>query len=301
MMQRPHKRQTQKIHYNDDIIPQFAHSSYQIKLKTVDAEDIQERHIQPQTLNRITETLGAINTVGRYLVNMTRNSDGTQQSSGDLPGALYTISKNVLGRNVTDTIAPFVREVVPVLAPKPAKPAKPAKPVIIITTPRPIIITTSTAPPVLEQDSAPKIGTGVNSASRTCTSPDGTKGICDDLSNCPQLLLNLGGLRQSLCFKSLFVPGVCCPIDTDDVGVVTTTNRPLILTARPVEPTRTTPAFLVESTSLKPRPQEIPSSSLDILSNNTLMVDSEGKFRIVPGVIAFVRQMPTLSFNIGSK
>lgn len=33
----------------------------------------------------------------------------------EVPGAIYTISKNVLGRNVTDTIAPLVREALPVI------------------------------------------------------------------------------------------------------------------------------------------------------------------------------------------
>lgn len=46
---------------------------------------------------------------------------------------------------------------------------------------------------------------------RPCTTPKGQQGNCDDLSDCPSLLLDLGNLRQSICFKSLFVPGVCCP------------------------------------------------------------------------------------------
>ena len=29
--------------------------------------------------------------------------------------------------------------------------------------------------------------------------------------DCPLLLVNLNVLRGSICFKSLFVPGVCCP------------------------------------------------------------------------------------------
>lgn len=92
----------------------------------------------------------------------------------EIPQAIYTISKNVLGRNVTDKIAPIVR---PLVSGK-----------------------------VTLSDQA---GGG-----KTCTTPDGTDGFCDDLSNCPQLLLNFSHLRQSLCFKSLFVPGVCCPLKT---------------------------------------------------------------------------------------
>jgi hypothetical protein len=71
------------------------------------------RHFGPDTIYRITETLGALNTVGRYLVNMTRGDTSTQLSE-DVPSAIYTISKNVLGRNVTDSIAPLVREALPV-------------------------------------------------------------------------------------------------------------------------------------------------------------------------------------------
>lgn len=70
------------------------------------------RHFKPDTIFKITETLGALNTVGRYLVNMTRNKEATKVSE-EVPNALYTISKNVLGRNVTDTIAPLVREALP--------------------------------------------------------------------------------------------------------------------------------------------------------------------------------------------
>ena len=57
-----------------------------------------------------------------------------------------------------------------------------------------------------------------------CRTPDGRPGRCEDLSTCPGLLLDLSHLRESLCFKSLFVPGVCCPITT--TSTVLTTPRP---------------------------------------------------------------------------
>lgn len=144
--------------------------------QVVDGEE--GRHLfgpgRRQTLAAITETLGAINTVGRYLVNITRGgeSEGDKPDAKDLPGAIYTISKNVLGPNVTDTIAPLVRGALP--------------------------------PLVTPQNDT--------TAARPCTTPDGHRGTCDDLSSCPQLLLDLSSLRQSICFKSLFVPGVCCPM-----------------------------------------------------------------------------------------
>lgn len=64
-----------------------------------------------------------------------------------------------------------------------------------------------------------------------CFTPDGRPGKCDDLSNCPGLLLDLTHLRESLCFKSLFVPGVCCPLSEHSSAA--TTQRPLKLTTRP--------------------------------------------------------------------
>lgn len=77
----------------------------------------QGRHFRSDTIYRISETLGAINTVGRYIVNMTRGVETNSDLSEEVPSALYTISKNVLGRNVTDTIAPLVREALPNVIP----------------------------------------------------------------------------------------------------------------------------------------------------------------------------------------
>ncbi|XP_068081874.1 proclotting enzyme [Anabrus simplex] len=136
------------------------------------------------SLTSLSETLGAINTVGRYIVNMTRERDDLPAPSRELPAAIYTISKNVLGRNVTDAIAPLVRGALPPL------------------------VNLAGGKVTVEEGS----GSG-----RTCSTPNGDQGICDDLSNCPQLLLDLSGLRESICFKSLFVPGVCCPAPKNDI------------------------------------------------------------------------------------
>ena len=44
-----------------------------------------------------------------------------------------------------------------------------------------------------------------------CTTSKGGVGRCMDIQSCPILLVDLNVLRSSICFKSLFVPGVCCP------------------------------------------------------------------------------------------
>lgn len=85
------------------------------------SSDEESRHFKPDTISTITETLGAINTVGRYLVNMTRGGgEGYNKISEEVPSAIYTITKNVLGRNVTDTIAPLVREALPIIQDSPS-------------------------------------------------------------------------------------------------------------------------------------------------------------------------------------
>ncbi|KAJ1521036.1 hypothetical protein ONE63_002747 [Megalurothrips usitatus] len=202
-----------------------------------------------QTLAAISETLGAINTVGRYIVNYTRGdgggsgggggggvgltttllgtptvlSDGTEHEdqrrpgrSDDLPSAIYTISKNVLGRNVTDQIAPLVRVVgAPLVTMTTGKVVtdhhgqRPASTIL-----RPVSVSTQLAPVRLTTAAPAALTTTTTTTSREppggvrpCTTPDGSTGVCDDLSTCPQLLLDLANLRQSICFKSLFVPG----------------------------------------------------------------------------------------------
>lgn len=117
-----------------------------------------------------------------------------------------------------------------------------------------------------------------------CRTPDGKRGTCDDLRNCPGLLLDLTHLRESLCFKSLFVPGVCCPITEN---TVLTTQRPLILTTRPtttrpslfLNPVTTTtkrplvPVFTISSSVATESPNSAVSNyPLEVLGN---FVDSD--------------------------
>uniref|UniRef100_A0A0K2U4G1 limulus clotting factor C n=1 Tax=Lepeophtheirus salmonis TaxID=72036 RepID=A0A0K2U4G1_LEPSM len=44
-----------------------------------------------------------------------------------------------------------------------------------------------------------------------CTTPNKGNGKCLDIQYCPILLADFATLRKSICFKTGFVPGVCCP------------------------------------------------------------------------------------------
>ncbi|BET02075.1 Tryp_SPc [Nesidiocoris tenuis] len=223
-------------------------------------DDGEGRHISRDTLKTITETLGAINTVGRYLVNYTRSEPTVaplpeRTGDQDLPGAIYTISKNVLGRNMTDTIAPLVRGL----------------PIGKVTKP----------------------GGGGNS----CQTPQGAQGTCEDLSNCPQLLLDLASLRQSICFKSLFVPGVCCPVGSGSASQhqqqVTTTRPPAIYVS-----TTTRYPTVIRPVTTRPtyqRPPINPDEDLYQQSSNECGVPEVAKFRVVGGEEALPGRWPWMA------
>ncbi|XP_063984761.1 proclotting enzyme-like isoform X2 [Diachasmimorpha longicaudata] len=256
------------------------------------------RQSEPRSdpLMTISETLGALNTVGSYIVNMTRGVD-SESPPKELPSAIYTISKNILGRNVTDSIAPLVRGVTLPLRPSATSAAAPEAQ------------STTTVETVINRDK--------EAASSTCTTSEGTPGKCQDLSNCPQLLLDLTKLRQSLCFKSLFVPGVCCPVDKGDGSNVSPgTGSSVSESGRPPRPQRpakpVTPrpiplypiATSTVSTVLKPLPVGNGSNGLDgvdSIENNFIQDDEEcgvrnaGKFRVVGGEEALPGRWPWMA------
>ncbi|XP_015589532.1 proclotting enzyme isoform X2 [Cephus cinctus] len=266
---------------------------------------ISENVEQIDPLITITETLGALNTVGSYIVNMTRGVENSDNPPKELPSALYTISKNILGRNVTDSIAPLVRGV-----------ALPLRPVSSTG-----ISGEQSAEGIYEKDKES------SSAPSACTTADGGPGKCQDLSNCPQLLLDLTKLRQSLCFKSLFVPGVCCPLDKiigdagsngeSSSGVISPGSesgvRPQRPPHRPTRPSTPRPIPLLPITTTTVRPVgevvTVPDSSsnssgfetIDTIDNNFIQDDEEcgvrnsGKYRVVGGEEALPGRWPWMA------
>lgn len=116
-------------------------------------QDDGARLLSQSAFSRISETLGALNTVGSFLVNITRGGNGEQHHRGDMhlisssipstaisenklppdtfsnddlldsevvvssttqqsmPNAILTLTKNVLGQNMTKTIEPLIKRV----------------------------------------------------------------------------------------------------------------------------------------------------------------------------------------------
>lgn len=70
----------------------------QIRPPHVHLVKIEEEQTDP--LATLSETLGALNTVGSYIVNVTRGMENSNSPPKELPSALYTISKNILGELV---------------------------------------------------------------------------------------------------------------------------------------------------------------------------------------------------------
>ncbi|XP_060821214.1 clotting factor B-like isoform X2 [Bombus pascuorum] len=235
---------------------------------------VEQEREQPDPLVTITETLGALNTVGSYIVNMTRGMENSSYPPKELPSAIYTISKNILGRNVTDSIAPLVRGVALPLRPIPTDSSSSfSSSSSSSSSSSPSSSFSSSSAIEINQESKEKESV---ISSVGCTTADGYPGKCQDLSNCPQLLLDLTKLRQSLCFKSLFVPGVCCQstgkIDTNGtspiVGSISTSGiesaihpplRPPIRPTKPHQTPRPIPLFPVASaTAVTTAPTNLP-------------------------------------------
>lgn len=124
----PHRRSDILSEY----VPEYLVESRRTRRQ--DDDDQSSRLISSSAFSRISETLGnflknltgrktpqpitenpdlgALNTVGQYLVNMTRGQDASSASvagSDSVPDAILTLTKNVLGQNVTKTIEPLIK------------------------------------------------------------------------------------------------------------------------------------------------------------------------------------------------
>lgn len=78
-----------------------------------DDDDGEEgRVLSSSAFNKISETLGALNTVGHFLVDMTRGQPPTHSAdnSSSVPDAILTLTKTVLGQNVTKTVEPLIKK-----------------------------------------------------------------------------------------------------------------------------------------------------------------------------------------------
>lgn len=200
-------------------------------------ENQEERGLSPVAFSRISETLGALNTVGQYLVNVTRGESAPiihtsgSSSNDNVPSAILTLTSNVLGKNLTNTIEPLIKQMGN-LGQSNSSSDKSSK--RIDSTSKDKKKAATKDPPQATSKSEAKDN------EHRCRTPDGQPGKCQDLSSCPSLLLDLGHLRDSLCFKSLFVPGVCCPVRE---STILTTQRPIVQS--PVRPETTTSASLI--------------------------------------------------------
>lgn len=106
----------------------------------------------------------------------------------------YSLSSSLLGHNLTQAVAPIAKSV--------RKSVSESVPAVSFGDGR-IVIDLPGAENEVRTEAPP----------RPCTTPSGGEGTCQDLSDCPDLILDLTNLRKSVCFKSLFVPGVCCPLE----------------------------------------------------------------------------------------
>lgn len=107
----------------------------------------------------------------------------------------YSLSSSLLGLNLTKAVAPIAKSV--------RKSVSGSVPAVSFGDGR--IVIDLPGSETSERTDAPP---------RSCTTPAGGEGLCQDLSDCPDMILDLTNLRKSVCFKSLFVPGVCCPVES---------------------------------------------------------------------------------------
>lgn len=134
---------------DDEFSSENSHAYPSTNIRRRRHETEQSRLLSQSAFNRISETLGALNTVGNFFLNITREVNGNQHNRGDMqlisssssiqttrapptvqssnifstdelisssteqsiPDAFLKITENVLGQNMTKTIEPLIKRV----------------------------------------------------------------------------------------------------------------------------------------------------------------------------------------------
>ena len=93
----------------------------------------------------------------------------------------------------------------------------------------------------------------------------GTSGRCRDIQDCPLLLADLVQLRGSICFKSLFVPGVCCPDDPFSIlqSSISSQQEEVEVDSRPAPPPKLSLPSIQDIPEPDLGPNFTPAQSLD--------------------------------------
>ncbi|XP_054723144.1 proclotting enzyme-like [Uloborus diversus] len=74
-----------------------------------------------------------------------------------------------------------------------------------------------------------ELGLAAMSTVNHCRTPDGLLGECGEISRCLYLLFDMVRLRRSVCFRNLFMVGICCPgFSTSTTTAASTSNTTLL-------------------------------------------------------------------------
>lgn len=164
------------------------------------------------TFQRRTEHVVPSNVDPRHYQTNFHTNQNDPSSQSKLEEALYVLGKNILGQNVTDRLFPVAKQMADGFGM-----VGDGLATITGAIPLPTVefdesgIRLKTVEQPDENDRNKRNNEPRITTAPKCTTPRSGSGKCMDIQNCPLLLADLDNLRKSICFKSLFVPGVCCP------------------------------------------------------------------------------------------